>query len=103
MFNPSLVQNDLNYQYGGSTCHAYATQSCNQYIFKKGYSTLGGRGWGQLMGIRAEIGMPSCFYRVVIVELAGWSAHAGGKTRPGEAIMWGSRSEVGWMIPFAAF
>ena len=55
------------------------------------------------MGIRAEIGMPSCFYRVVIVELAGWSAHAGGKTRPGEAIMWGSQSEVGWMIPFAAF
>ena len=61
MFDPSLVQNDLNYQYGGSTCHAYATQSCNQYIFKKGYSTLGGRGWGQLMGIRAEIGMPSFF------------------------------------------
>ena len=29
------------------------------------------------MGIRAEIGMPSFFYRVVIVELVGWNARAG--------------------------
>jgi len=39
--------------------------------------TLRMRDRQQLMGIRAEIGMPLFFYRVVIVELAVWSARAG--------------------------